>query len=48
MTDLERKTIHLKVLRLLDERSALPWWAWMRWRALSRQMNRLLDQAFYS
>lgn len=45
MTNLERKWIHVRVLRMLDERAALPWWAWSRRWLLTQQMHILLDSA---
>lgn len=45
MTNNDRKTIHIEVLRLLDEREALPWWAWVRRAAITHHMHTLLDAA---
>jgi hypothetical protein len=45
MTNLERKAIYQQVLRMLDERRALPWWAWARRAALTHHMHTLADAA---
>ena len=45
MTNNERKLIHIQVLRMLDERNALPWWAWIRRSILNHTMHTLCDEA---